>query len=619
MDILFLRFDVLFSNAVGIYMAYLQSLTRLGDMADRRFRLSRQITSVGRGRENDLVLDVDGVAEQHAIIVFDGDRFTARPSDSDAELLVNKKRVRRKAVLSHEDELVLGEARLRFSLLADEDSPTYSPDPSDTRRLAGLANIHELANRLLRFRDLDELLEDLVDAVIELTGADKGFLLLCDGEEWQTLVARHLHAEDLVDDSRQISDSVLRRVIDTREPLIISDALSDEEFSKAQSVINLKLSSLLCVPLLDRGELLGVIYVGNDKVASLFDEVHLELLLIFASQLSLLISNAYLVNDLQRQTKDLYEKLQSKRFGSIIGASKSMQPVFHAIRRVAPTDVTVLITGETGTGKELIAQELHDRSNRRDGPFITLNCGAIPENLLESELFGHVKGAFTGASARRDGQFHAAHKGTIFLDEIGEMPMQLQVKLLRVLQEQSFSRVGSTQPESVDIRVLAATNRDLQERIEEGHFRSDLYFRLNVIEISLPPLRSRGEDVVLIAEFLTVSICDELGLPQKRLSPGALRALQRYDWPGNIRQLENRIKKALVLATGSTLSAQDLDLSEEQLPPLIPLADAKEQFAMEYILNALEQNGGNRSQTARDLEVDPRTIFRYLKKTPSSC
>ena len=278
----------------------------------------------------------------------------------------------------------------------------------------------------------------------------------------------------------------------------------------------------------------------------------------------------------------------------------------------------MLITGETGTGKELIAREIHNRSKRHDGPFVVVNCGAIPENLMESELFGHVRGAFTGAVATRDGKFQIANGGTLFLDEVGEMPINLQVKLLRALQERIVMKVGDTKPEPVDIRVLAATNRDLEDEIKKGNFREDLFYRLNVVNLHLPPLRERGDDVVVIAKHLLQKSADEYASKVKGFTPNALAALKRYDWPGNVRQLENRIKKAIVLCDKTLVGPEDLDLHADALKPVVPLSEAREDFQRRYILEVLERNNGNRTKTARDLGVDPRTIFRYLEREPDA-
>jgi transcriptional regulator with PAS, ATPase and Fis domain len=321
-----------------------------------------------------------------------------------------------------------------------------------------------------------------------------------------------------------------------------------------------------------------------------------------------------LVTALRADNLKLESELGNKRFGDIIGSCASMLEVFRKLQRVAGTDISVLISGETGTGKELIARELHRRSDRIDGPFVTVNCGAIPENLMESEMFGHVRGAFTGAVASRGGKFQQADGGTLFLDEIGELTPQLQVKLLRALQEKTVTRVGDSRQEKIDLRVVAATNRNLEEMIVDGSFREDLYYRLNVVNLWLPPLRDRGDDVFIIAKALLSKYADELNSPVKGYAPAALTAIRKYPWPGNIRQLENRIKKALVLCDKTLLSPEDMDLGEDAAEPLLPLERAKEEFQRKYVLDALERNNGNRTQTARDLGVDPRTIFRYLER-----
>jgi transcriptional regulator with GAF, ATPase, and Fis domain len=379
----------------------------------------------------------------------------------------------------------------------------------------------------------------------------------------------------------------------------------------------------MCVPLIVRGELLGLIYVGNDNVRDLFRAEQLELLKIFAAQAALFVKNALLLNELRTESAVLAERLESFRFGEIIGSCPQMISVYNRVEKVASTDITVMITGETGTGKELIAREIHTRSPRRKGPFITVNCGAIPENLIESELFGHVKGAFTGAIANQLGKFQAAHEGTIFLDEIGELPLQLQVKLLRVLQEKQIQRVGDTKLVPIDVRVVAATNRELADEVKHGRFREDLFFRLNVIGIELPPLRERGDDVVLIARYLVKRYGKEYGReldPAKAFAPSAIHAMMKFAWPGNIRQLENHLKKALVLAEGPQITAKDLDLEApegaqtEAGEMILPLAEAREMWQREYINRVLALNGGNRTKTARDLGVDPRTIFRHLEK-----
>ena len=314
---------------------------------------------------------------------------------------------------------------------------------------------------------------------------------------------------------------------------------------------------------------------------------------------------------------------------AILTRSPRMEQVLAEARLLAQIDASVLIHGDSGTGKELLARAIHAASPRGREPLVAVNCGAIPENLIESELFGHVKGAFTGAVANQIGKFQAADKGTIFLDEVGELPLQLQVKFLRVLQERQVQRVGETRTFPVDVRVVAATNRDLAKEVAAGRFREDLYHRLNVIDIRLPPLRERGQDVLLIAKYFVSRYAREYAAKidaGRPFDPSAERALLRFNWPGNIRQLENHIKKALVLADGPSLTARDLDL-EIEMPgsagapvaiaapdQILPLQEARELWQRDYINHVLALNNGNRTKTARDLGVDPRTIFRHLEK-----
>jgi transcriptional regulator with GAF, ATPase, and Fis domain len=480
--------------------------------------------------------------------------------------------------------------------------------------LDAYTKLFEFSERLMHQRDLAEVLDSLMDAVIEITNADKGFLILMEGDTIDIKVARNLKRENIADAVSQLSDSIMAKVIKTRRPVIISDALHDDEFASAKSVMQLKLSSVICVPLLDRGRLLGAVYVGNDSIVDLFQADTMKVLTVFAAQASLIIANALLLDELRVENKRLGEKLELQRFGEIVGTSPPMQQVFRKVEKIAITDISVLITGETGTGKELIAREVHRRSPRAQKPFITINCGAIPANLLESELFGHVKGAFTGAVANKQGKFQAADGGTLFLDEIGEMPLDLQVKILRAIQEKIVVKVGDTRPEPVDIRIIAATNRDLEKEIAEGRFREDLYYRLNVVNVHLPPLRERGEDVLVIARYLLSRYAREYDSKVRGFSPNATVAIRKHNWPGNIRELENRIKKAIVLCESTVIGPDDLALSADALPPILTLQEAKDKFQREYINEVLALNNGNRTKTARDLGVDPRTIFRHLEK-----
>jgi transcriptional regulator with GAF, ATPase, and Fis domain len=574
------------------------------------YHLHKKITSLGSGPDNDIVLP-DPLVPDGFAIHFDGQTYTVfAPKKTD--FVVNGKK-RSKHKLTHDERLAIGSCDLRFAMVDDVAAP-HDEAANTVADLDAYTKLYEFSDQLMHVRDLTELLDKLMDAVILITNADKGFLILAEGETLDIKVARNLNRENIADAISQLSDSIIAKVVKTRKPVIISDAMHDDEFAAAKSVMHLKVSSVICTPLLDRGRLLGLIYVGNDSIRDLFQDQTLRVLTVFASQAALIVANALLLNELRHDNKRLSDRLEQYRFGEIVGTSPPMQAVFRKVEKISPTDISVLITGETGTGKELIAREVHNRSPRATKPFITINCGAIPENLLESELFGHVKGAFTGAVANKQGKFQAADGGTLFLDEIGEMPIELQVKILRALQERVVFRVGDTRAESCDIRILAATNRDLEKEIANGRFREDLYYRLNVVNVELPPLRVRGDDVLVIARYLLSRYSREYDAKVKGFSPNAAVAIRKHNWPGNIRELENRIKKAIVLCESTVIGPDDLGLTGDVLPQILTLADAKDKFQRDYINEVLALNNGNRTKTARDLGVDPRTVFRHLEK-----
>jgi transcriptional regulator with GAF, ATPase, and Fis domain len=590
-----------------------------------RSSIVRQVTSIGSSPECHIVLVGPDVEPTHCTLLHEPGKYVLESTQRSAIFFVKGKKTRSHE-LRHGDVVVIGGLEVSFSAL--DDAPAASSDKvpavAPDNRLDDMRRLFDFSELLLRPGELNQLLSELIDQIVALTRASKGFLVLHEegSDTYQIRVARNLERQPVDDPSELLSDNIIREVITSRQATIISDAYSDTRFQSSLSVINLKLCSVMCAPLIVRGELLGLIYVGNDNVRDLFRTEQLETLKIFAAQAALFIKNAKLLNELRSESAELAERLEQFKFGDLIGSCPQMIEVYNRVEKVAATDITVCITGETGTGKELIAREVHNRSQRATGPFITVNCGAIPENLIESELFGHVKGAFTGAVANQIGKFHAADKGTIFLDEVGELPLQLQVKLLRVLQEKQIQRVGEAKTMPVDVRVVAATNRDLAEEVRMGRFREDLFFRLNVIGIELPPLRERGDDVLLIARYLVKRYAKEYGRdidPTRAFAASAHHAMMKFAWPGNIRQLENHIKKALVLAEGPQITAKDLDLeapegakNDDQL--ILSLTEAREAWQREYINRVLALNGGNRTKTARDLGVDPRTIFRHLEK-----
>ena len=575
----------------------------------------KKITTIGSGADNDIICCGPGVEPSHAMFYLEPDGFWIEPCSRRAEVYVNGSRAKKKTAVQNQDTITIGSLVGTFSLFDDpKEVHEESQASGDNDALNVVQKLQKLAEALGRDYTVSTLLDGIMDEVIELVDAEKGFLVLIEDGVPHIRVARNVNRETLLDAEGMMSDSIVKRVLETKEPLIISDAYSDKEFNAAESVINLRLSSIMCMPLLDRGQILGVIYVGNDNVINLFRQKDLDMLRIFASQTSLVLANAIKAAELEFRNRSLEQELAQLKFGNIIGNCYAMREIFRMVDKVAATDVTVLIEGETGTGKELIAEELHRRSRRAKGPFVVINCGAIPENLLESELFGHVKGAFTGAVQTKMGRFQQANGGTLFLDEIGEMPTELQVKLLRVLQERRVSKVGSNVAEPVDIRVIAATNKHLEEEVMAGRFREDLLYRLNVITLQLPALRDREDDIILIARSLIARYAKDLGMLPKPLSADAIQAMKQYRWPGNIRQLENRIKKGLILSEKAQIEPKDLDLQPEFLKPVLTLAEAKDEFQRRYINEILELNNGNRTKTAQVLGVDPRTIFRHLEK-----
>ncbi len=332
-------------------------------------------------------------------------------------------------------------------------------------------------------------------------------------------------------------------------------------------------------------------------------------------ELKVVLSRAFHLAQLEREQRALRRRLSGTTFEGMLGTSQKMQEIFSVIRKVATTDAPVLIMGESGTGKELVAAAIHRLSIRQGNPFIVINCGAIPENLLESELFGHEKGAFTGAHIQRRGRFEMADGGTLFLDEIGELPMTLQVKLLRFLQERMVERVGGREQIEVDTRVLAATNRDLKEAMQTGNFREDLYYRLGVVNISIPPLRERGGDVLLMAKAFMERYAEESRKKIKGFTLEAINAIEAYPWPGNVRELENRIKRAVIMTEGRKLTPADLEMAPSGTGyEGMSLKEAREAMEKDLVIKALVRNGDNLSKTAAELGISRPTLYDLMEK-----
>lgn len=332
-------------------------------------------------------------------------------------------------------------------------------------------------------------------------------------------------------------------------------------------------------------------------------------------ELKIVLRRAAYVAELEEEHRKLQERVGGDTFEGMLGTCEKMQAVYKTIRKVAVTDAPVLIEGESGTGKELVARAIHGKSPRREQPFVVINCGAIPENLLESELFGHEKGAFSGAHAQRKGRFELADGGTLFLDEIGEMPLALQVKLLRFLQEKVIERVGGRSEIAVDARIIAATNRNLKEEIQSGAFREDLYFRLNVVKIAMPPLRERDDDILLLASAFLKQYAEEYSIPLSGFTKSALKAIKRCDWSGNVRELENRIKRAVIMAEGKQVKPADLDMEDADFAcSNTGLKEARAAFEEKMVQEALRRNDGNITNAAIELQISRPTLYEIIHK-----
>ena len=333
-------------------------------------------------------------------------------------------------------------------------------------------------------------------------------------------------------------------------------------------------------------------------------------------ELKSLLKRCLYVSQLEREFAELQHFLGSEPFEGILGNSAKMRLVFDSIRKVATTDAPVLVLGESGTGKEMVARAIHRKSRRQHGPFVPINCGAIPENLLESELFGHERGAFTDAHVQRKGRVETANHGTLFLDEIGEMPPALQVKLLRFLQEQTIERLGGREQIRLNVRVIAATNADLKKNMAAGAFREDLFYRLAVVQIPLPPLRDREADILMLAKFFLQRFCREAGKPEMAFEADAVRALNKHAWPGNVRELENCIRRAIIMAEGRRVTARDLELGEGAIAVngATTLRDAREAVERQMVQQALKKHSGKISPAAVELGLSRPTLYELMEK-----
>lgn len=492
-------------------------------------------------------------------------------------------------------------------------SRSFLPAYSRLNQLNTLYEISKLINSIL---DLNLLFNTTMELVIELLNAERGVLLLLDPNTRKLEVASGKKMDkETIRDVTKLSNSIIARVTKKGEPIICMDALSDSRFKNRKSVILHKIRSLLCVPLKTNEKVLGTIYVDSRLSDNMFGEQDKDFLVALANLIAVAIERARLHRKLEKETVSLKREVVKRyTFQGLVGKNEKMQEIYNLVEKVSRTDSTVLITGESGTGKDLVARAIHLLSNRRDNQFVTVQCTSIPENLLESELFGHTKGAFTGAIGNKKGLFEEADGGTIFLNEIGDAPPAVQAKLLRVLETGEIRRIGETRCRKVNVRVICATNRDLKKRIEEDRFREDLYYRLNVVNIHLPPLRQRRDDIPIIADHFRRLYSKMLNKEIKRFSKKIVDFLCRQDWPGNVRQLENCIARACAISEGEEITVEDLRIEEETTDKAVGLREAREFFQMNKIKQALQRCGGNRTRAAELLGIKRQQLQRYIKK-----
>lgn len=504
------------------------------------------------------------------------------------------------------------------------------------QKILELTALYEISKALTSSLDLQVTSHKIMEILADVLGMQRGTLTLLNPDTGELAIemAYGLSKEQQARGRFKIGEGITGRVFETGEPIIIPDIGKEPLFlnrTRSRGDISRQNIAFLCVPVKVHGETLGVLSV--DRIfaeSSISFEEDLRVLTIVASLIGQAVKLHQIVKDekksLIEENIHLQQELKAKyRPSNIVGISKRMVEVYEAVERVSGTKATVLLRGESGTGKELIARAIHYNSPRASGPFIKLNCAALPETLLESELFGHEKGAFTGATHTRKGRFELAHGGTLFLDEIGDIPPATQVKLLRVLQETRFERLGGDRTIEVDVRLIAATHRDLEKAVQEGTFREDLYYRLNVVPIFLPPLRERKEDIGLLVQHFMKKFNQENN-KQVRLDPAVIDLLMRYDWPGNVRELENCIERMVVMAKTDLIRAADatqmayfLSTTPEKTKapaksPPDSLPKNLEQMEREQLLKALEKSGWIQARAAKLLGMTPRQIAYKMKK-----
>lgn len=486
----------------------------------------------------------------------------------------------------------------------------------------------DLGRRLLAETDLNRLLQQAMDDAIEITGAERGMIILF-GPEQQILfeTARHLSKEDIQNPKFEISRTLIERVRTTGEAICSGNVLADPVLAQSKSAARLKVLSVICLPLVHEDRTFGLVYLDNRTVEGAFEPETCKFAKSFGDFISFAAYTALERKNLVTRVQTLEQQLLERHdFKAIIGQHPAMLRLLQTVAQIADSEATVLIHGENGTGKELIARALHFNSGRKEKNFVALNCGAFQESLIESELFGHVAGAFTGAVKNKAGWFARAHGGTIFLDEVSEMSPAMQVKLLRVLQTGEYAPVGSTELQNCEVRVIAATNRHLPALVREGKFREDLFYRLNVIDLEIPPLRERRSDIPLLMKHFLKKYSARYKKDGIRLTPETEAILLAHAYPGNVRELENMIERGLALAENNLIEPRLLPASvysaavvaNSPIPKASTLTAAKQRAAekaeRDFITDCLQTTYGHISQAAKIAGVDVSNFHKLMKK-----
>jgi transcriptional regulator with GAF, ATPase, and Fis domain len=617
-----------------------------GPAKDATIALTQVEATVGRDPNNIVAISDPSVSRKHCLLRREEDgRFQIKDLESRNGTVVNGIAVKEQW-LRHGDEIATGDSVFLFLVEEDERALPASRVEFDDRKptaetrvinpkevvylqpdrllreLPSTSPVARNLNALLKIsrvvhaiRDLEELQAQLLDLIFEVVPAGRGAILLGDANsEFNSLYARTRQSgqHQLV----RVSRTIARHVMKENVAILGVDVAANEALRDVQSLAVSEVRSLVCVPLSVFDRVIGCIYLDSTTTANRFHEDHLQLMAAVAGVSAVALDNARRAQWLEQENQRLTTEIRQEQ--NLVGEGARMKEIFQFLARVGPTDSTVLIEGESGTGKELAARALHRHSQRSSKAFMTINCAAIPETLLETELFGYERGAFTGAAAQKKGKLEVADGGVVFLDEIGELAPTLQVKLLRVLQEREFDRVGGTHPIKIDVRLIAATNRDLQEAVRKGEFRQDLYYRLAVVKLTMPPLRERREDIPMLTRHFVQKNAKRCKVKPKAVSREAMAALVNYEWPGNVRELENAVERALVMGSSEMILLEDLpeSLLEQEAPGEIHEgryhASVKE-LKKQLIVNAVEQTRGNYVDAAAILGVHSNYLHRLIK------